>query len=143
MPAIMKKLLGEEVNVWFGTDGKNVVQLSAPNWNAAQGLLDQYVQGKKTIGNEQAYKDARVQLPKETSFLILTDIPSFAQNIVGSLPLPIPPVGKPKASYLGLSVTVQPEQGSFDLWLPGASVQEIYKMAEPFIKMFGGRLGGA
>jgi hypothetical protein len=143
MPALMKKLLGEEINVWFGTDGKSVVQLTAPNWKAAQALLDQYVQGKKPLSNDQAYKDARVQLPKETSFLVLTDIPSFAQNLVGALPLPIPPAGKPKASYLGLAITVQPEQGSIDLWLPGATVQEIYKIAEPFIKLIGGRLGGA
>ncbi|HMF11721.1 MAG TPA: hypothetical protein VKE94_05425, partial [Gemmataceae bacterium] len=56
-PAIMKKWMGEDIHVWFGTDGKTVVQVIAKNFKEAQALLDQYTQGKKTIGEQQAYKD--------------------------------------------------------------------------------------
>jgi hypothetical protein len=149
MPELMKKWLGSEVNVWFGTDGKSVVQVAAKNFKEAQGLLEEYTKGKKPIGQEQAYKDARKELPKEATFLVLADVPQYAKlgfDVVGAvlpLPIPLPPPGKTKATYMGVAVTVKPERGSLDLWIPGQAAQEMYKMIEPVIKMFGGGFGGA
>src|SRR5262249_13305458 len=142
MPGIMKKWLGTDVNVWFGTDGKSVVHVVAKTFKEAQVLLDQFTQGKKPIAEQQAYKEARKELPKESTVLVLMDSPAYAKmgfDVVGAimpLPIPLPPPGKTNATYLGVAVTAKPERGSFDLWIPGATAQEMYKMVEPVIKMF-------
>jgi hypothetical protein len=148
MPTLMKKWFGTDLHVWFGTDGKSVVQVTAKNFKDAQALLDQFTKGQKTIGEDAAFKEARKQLPKEATFLTFADVPAYGKMMVDviqammPLPLPIAAPAKGKASYLGVAVTVKPERGSFDLWIPGSTAQEIYKMVEPVIKMFGGAFGG-
>jgi hypothetical protein len=143
MAGLMKKMLGSEVNAWFGTDGKSVVQLIAKDFKEAQGLLEQFTKGDKLIGEVAAFKESRKQLPKEATFLVFADVPAYGKLMVEAfqalMPLPIPlgAPGKGKPSYLGAALTVKPERGSFDLWIPGSTAQEIYKMVEPVIKMFG------
>jgi hypothetical protein len=148
MPALMKKWFGPDLHAWFGTDGKSVMLVMAKNFKEAQSILDQYTKGQKTIGEEAAFKEARKQLPKEATYLTLVDVPAYSKMMVdvfqAMMPIPIPLAApaKGKASYLGVAVTVKPERGSFDLWIPGTTAQEIYKMVEPIIKMFGGAFGG-
>jgi hypothetical protein len=139
----MKKLLGDDVHVWFGTDGKSVVQVVAKNFKEAQALIDQYSQGKKTIGEQPAFTEARKQLPKEATYLTLANVPAAAGIMIEAIqaqvpvPLPIAAPDKSKATYIGIAVTVKPERGSFDLWIPGEAAQAIYKMIEPVIKQLG------
>jgi hypothetical protein len=148
MPDLMKKWYGEDIHVWFGTDGKSVVQVTAKNFKEAQTLLDQFSKGQKTVGAESAFKDARKQLPKEATIVAMVDVPAYSKMMVdmfqAMMPLPIPLAApaKGKTSYAGAAVTIKPERAGLDLWIPGATAQEIYKIIEPVIKMFGGVFGG-
>ena len=133
-----KSMLGEGTNVWFGTDGKTYLQVVGKDWKTAQALIDAYLQAKSKVGEQDAFKDSRQQLPPDVTFLSMVDVPLYAQAIVegirpllqsGGLPVNIPaPAGKASTAYLGLDVVLQPQRGSFDLWLPGTAVNEIYKM---------------
>src|SRR5262249_2686285 len=124
--AAMKKLLGEDMHLWVGTDGKRVVTLTANDWNAARKNLDGYLDGSATLGKEAAYKATRSQLPAETSLLALTDAGPMALGMgnymlailkaVPQLPINLPESIKPvttKTSYLGVAMTLKPENASF------------------------------
>jgi hypothetical protein len=147
----MKKLMGEGSKVWFGTDGKKgFVSINADDWESAQQLLDNYLDKKGTVGEEKAYAEARKHLPVEATLISLVDVPAYAaimtdyaQNLLGGI-LPIPagaltPAVKGKTSFLGFSVTLQPERGSVDFWLPASAVSELYKMyGDAAMKAIGG-----
>jgi hypothetical protein len=136
----MKKLMGDGSKVWFGTDGKKgFVSIVADDWESAQKLLDNYLDKKGTLGEQKAYTESRKHLPTDATLIALVDVPAYAaimtdyaQNILGGL-LPIPPglltpAVKGKTHYMGFSVTLQPERGSVDFWLPASAVSELYKM---------------
>jgi hypothetical protein len=133
-----KSMLGEGTNIWFGTDGKTYLQVTAKDWKTAQALIDAYLQAKSKVGDQDAFKEARQHLPPDVTMLSMIDLPLYSQAIVegikpllqsGGLPVAIPaPAGKAKTTYLGLDAVLEPERGSIGLWLPGTAVNEIYKM---------------
>jgi hypothetical protein len=142
MVEYMRSIVGEGSDVWFGTDGKTVVQVTAGDWEAARELLDRYQKSQHTVGSEQAYKDTVKHMPAENSLLVLADVPQTAEVMVkavvtmlqgSGLPIPIPPgfekpAIKAKTSFLGVAATLEPGRGSLDLWLSAQSVNDIYKM---------------
>jgi hypothetical protein len=132
----MKSLLGEKNNVWFGTDGKIMVQVNAADWTAARKLLDQYFKNANTAGDVKALREVRKQMPPRTSVLGLIDAVSlfgkaaeaFKPLLGAQLPAgwpQMPPKGT--AGYIGLAVTLQPNRGSFDLFLSADATQEFFK----------------
>lgn len=133
----MKGLLGDKVRIWFGTDGKTVVQIVAPSWDAAEKMLNRYRQGKDVAGDEKAYRAARKELPARTSFLGLIDAVQMFDSIwkafeamipAGQMPAGFPNVpAKKTTSFVGMAVTLQPGRGSFDLFITAAAAQEFYK----------------
>jgi hypothetical protein len=139
----MKKLMGEEMKYWFGTDGKTVVQVVGKDWASAQKRLDAYLDGKATAGEQKTFQEARKQLPEQATLLALIDAPQYLQvmaSVIGpivkaqGLPIQIPELKASKGKgYMGMAFTLQPEQGSFDFWIPGSAVREIYKMVQPLI----------
>jgi hypothetical protein len=141
---LMKKAVGDGLNSWFGTDGKAYVQVMADNWEAARRQLDDYLDGKSTVAGQQLFADARKRLPAEATLIGLVDGPLYVQKaselifpvLKGQgLPVNLPPM---KASagkgYIGLAVTLQPERGSLNLWLPVSVVKEIRKMVQPALE---------
>jgi hypothetical protein len=135
------------MHLWFGTDGKVTVQLTARDWPHAQRVLDQYLDGKETLGQQPAYEEVRKHLPEAASGLTLIDVPKFARAVAGIIvpliaerrggkgdQLPDLDKVKLKTSYTGLALTLQPRRGSVDVWLPASSVQELRKLAEPLRK---------
>src|SRR5204862_1549852 len=131
----LKKLLGEDMKVWFGTDGKVCVQVAAKDWAHAKEQLERYRDGKETLTKQQAFLATRKHLPAETSFLMLMDLPMFLQDMSTfmqaalqgqGLPINLPQLkaDPKKVSYLGTAFTLQPERGSFELWLPASMVVE-------------------
>ncbi|HEY1861864.1 MAG TPA: hypothetical protein VGG61_16000, partial [Gemmataceae bacterium] len=135
----MKKLVGEGEKIWFGSDGKAFVSITADDWDSAQKLLDNYLDKKNNVGEDKAFTDTRKQLPAEVTLLSMVDLPAYAaimadyfQTIIpGGTPFPVDalkPAVKGKTSYMGFSVTLQPQRGSADFWLPAAAVTELYKM---------------
>jgi len=140
----MKKLLGDKMTFWFGTDGQTVVQVVATDWPAAQKLLDQYSKGAKTVGESKAFRDARKEMPARTSFLGLIDAVQMFGTILDiarpMLPVAGLPPGwpnmpaKPTASYVGISVTLQPQRGGLDLFITAAAAKEFYKaVVQPLV----------
>ncbi|MHB1425390.1 MAG: hypothetical protein ACYC3I_19645 [Gemmataceae bacterium] len=136
----MKGFFGEKTTMWIGTDGKTAVQITAPDWSSARKLLDQYSKGKDRAGEAQAFRDARKEMPARTSILGLIDaVPMFAT--IAELYKPILPPGvllppgreivlsKVVSAYVGLAVTLQPNRGSFDLFITVAAAREFYKAA--------------
>jgi hypothetical protein len=138
MMEVMKKMVGETVSSWVGTDGKIFVNVSASSWPKAQQLLDEYLDGKSTVGSVKAFTEARGQLPAETTALELIDGPMFLE-LGSQLLAPVlqqmnaqvkmqPFRATRGASYLGMAITLRPENGTFDLWLPVSLIQEAKKM---------------
>src|SRR5262249_11097337 len=109
----MKTIVGEGQNIWFGTDGKQNLSVTAKDFTKAKTLRDDDVKGGKTLGDEAAYKDVRKQAPPETTVLALIDVPIYAETIANAmkpifegagLPFSIPkPDVKGKTSYMAFS----------------------------------------
>ncbi|MFN4260245.1 MAG: hypothetical protein ACK4RK_13190 [Gemmataceae bacterium] len=144
MTKLYTDMLGQEMNIWFGTDGKRVYQVIAADWKDAQQRLDQFFAGTNTLSQQDAYREARQQLPAETTMLALYESGQFAQLISNFL-MPImkelmgvniPEVrirpGKP--SYMGMALTLQSQRGGVDFWLPAGAVSEFRKVIEPIIQ---------
>jgi hypothetical protein len=135
----MKKLMGSEMNLWFGSDGKDNVTVIAKDWPAAEKLLDQYFKGEKKVGDVAAFREARKELPAEATVLALFDVVQYAAAVLdfvkpligGAMPLPpnFPAApDKAKPTYMGLAATAVPERASFDLFLSAPAVHEFYKV---------------
>jgi hypothetical protein len=143
---VMKEMLGEGMNLWFGPVDKVYVQVSAKDWKTAQKYLDDYFSKKNLIGDERhkAFERARAQLPREASFVSLTNVPDYVQFMAGYMfavlkePLgltgkpPAPPAKKVPPSYMGMAMTLKAGQSSFDLWIPGAMAREVRRAIEAF-----------
>jgi hypothetical protein len=140
----LKGTLGEKMNVWFGTDGKTVVQVNAKDWASAKKLLDQYSKGNGTVGEVKAFRDVRKEMPSKTSYLGLIDVVHMTGTMVevvrpflAGAPIPpgwpnMPPRGT--TTFVGLAVTLQPKSGSFDLFISAAAAREFYKaVVKPFV----------
>jgi hypothetical protein len=129
--------LGDGMAVWFGTDGKTFLQVTAKDWRAAQDLLDRY-QKSKPLGEQPEFKEVRKGLPAEATFLGLLDVSQGGMTFLESLKhvappgqdLPAalrPPANPGQTAYVGLAVTAGPKRVSADLWVPGATANEAYK----------------
>jgi hypothetical protein len=139
MVEFMKKLVGEEMNVWFGTDGKAVVQVTAKDFSTAQALLDQFTKGSGGAGDDKGFADVRKELPAEATMLGLIDAVGYANFVAdmmrASFAGPAPPGGGPKVpppiqgrtAYVGFAATLDPERGSADFFLSAAAVKEVYQ----------------
>ncbi len=133
----MKDFYGEKKTIWFGTDGKTFVTITAPDWKTASKLLEQYSKNADAAHEVKAFSDARKEMPKQTSLLVLLDAVGMFGRIFETVKPMIPagqvPAGWPKlpgkgtSAYLGLSATLQPQRGSFDLFITAAAAQEFYK----------------
>jgi len=147
MKETMKKLLGHGQRIWFGTDGKAFVQVTAKDWTEGKKRLDEYLSGRATMGASAEFAATRKQLPAETNTLVLLDAGRMAHAIgqyIGeilknfpALPFNLGAAGKPegKPSYIGFAMTLQPRQGGIDLFLPAEAVKQIFTVLKP---LFGG-----
>jgi hypothetical protein len=132
-----KKMLGEKMNLWFGTDGKVVLQVIANDWASARRLLDQHFKGGKAVGDVPTFRDVRKELPAQATLLGVIDmaqylgvVADFAKPILGGfIPLPpgFPAAGKGQPTFVGGAVTLGPQRGSVDAFISAASVQECYQ----------------
>ncbi len=133
----MKGFVGEKKSIWFGTDGKTFVTVTAPDWNSASKLLEQYSKNADAAHEVKAFSDARKEMPKQTSLLVLLDTVRMFGRILeavkpmipsGQVPANWPKMpGKGTSAYLGLSATLQPQRGSFDVFITAAAAREFYK----------------
>lgn len=136
----MKKLIGESAEVYLGIDGKQTVQVTAKDWDAAKKLLEAYYEGKGTVRTLAGYGQIRKDLPTSGNLLVLVDVPAYLTVIVellkpaaqGMLPFPLPPkypAAAPagSAGYLGMALTLGKDRGSADAVISAECVRLIYK----------------
>jgi hypothetical protein len=132
----MRRLVSERTTYWFGTDGKQYVQVSGKNWDAARKLLDAYLDGKETIGSDEAFQAVRKQLPAEASQVIVAEVGrtlgsfgDYMKAIVEALPafpgLDLaelkPARGEP--TYAGVAVVLKPGSVGATVVIPSAAVR--------------------
>lgn len=140
----MKDFMGEGMEIWFGTDGKQFLQVTAKSWDEAKSLIDSFLDGKTPVSGDSAFDLTRKQLPAEATMLVLADGAKFTLSMgnyllsvmrsLPGLPFNLPPSMKEVKtanSFLGVAVVMQPENGSFEFFLPVTSVQEIRKVLMP------------
>lgn len=133
----MKKLVPAKQTVWFGSDGKRFVQITAKDWAAAKKLLDGYLDGKAKAGGDPAFNTTRKQMPDEAGYLALFETAGILSGLSDSfgalgdaIPAPgveIPKIGKAKGdpSFVGVAFTAQPLSARFDLFVPTAAIKTI------------------
>ena len=125
LAAGFKKLLGDKQVMWIGVDGKAVLQVSAPDWAAAEKMLDDYAKGTDGAGKLAAFRDVRKELPAETTFLAVVDFVRYFGVMLdatkpifeNAMPLPFKLPSAPKnvpATYVGASATLKPDRAGLD-----------------------------
>jgi hypothetical protein len=143
--AALQHIMGNEIETWFGTNGKINVQVTAQDWPSAQRQLDHYLDGKDVLGQQPAYEEVRKHLASEAILTALLDVRRYVDealepflrlylkehaHTVATTATPAPSPEAVKPCYLGLAVQVQAERIGFQLWLPGVGAQELYRAYE-------------
>jgi hypothetical protein len=144
--AAMQQLMGEGIQIWFGTNGKIDVQVTAQDWPGAQRQLDRYLDGQDTLGQWSAYVEVRKELPSEATLIALLDVRRYVNHVIEPFLLPYlkehaggaaaaaPRSADEHWNYLGLAVQLQAERIGFEFWLPGTAAQELYRAYEPLFR---------
>jgi hypothetical protein len=130
----LKKIMGEGTSVWFGTDGKMVVQMAAADWPAARKLLDDHLTLARNVGQVEHFGVVRKEMPAEATLLSLIDfVPYLAQvtamvrPALGGFGVNIPePKTDGKPSYLGVAVVLKSDRATFDLLLSTRALRAAY-----------------
>ena len=83
-------------------------------------------------------------MPAQTTILSLTDASAYAQAMAGFVGAMVKaenpkaevpsPQGTQGKSFLAVALTLQPERGSLDVWVPVTAVAEIRAAIEPVFK---------
>jgi hypothetical protein len=115
----MKAMFGDgRISYWYGTDGKRVLQVVAPNWEDARSLIDPYLGGNRGVAQGAGFKSVRGELPEQVSFLMLFSsqalVRMFATQFAALTKNPNlkPPEDMPaEPAYLGVSLTPHPSEG--------------------------------
>lgn len=140
----IRRMIGEEIRLWFGTDGKTYVTLSAKDWKSAQAVLDQYLDGKRRLDLEENFQVTRKNLPREATLLAVADTGSVVVYLVdllrdalgqfgGMIPgigVGVPNLKKPegKPSYLGAAIVLKDTEASVEFFVPTTAVQQLRQM---------------
>ena len=123
----MKSMFGgETLNSWLGTDGKQVVQVTAPSWADVKAQVDTYLKGTAGIGTAPGFKYVRSHLPEQASLLALISgqglVRMFASQLAATLNNPDlkAPTDLPREPvFLGVSLTPSRPSGyEFHLVVP-------------------------
>jgi hypothetical protein len=141
----LKTILGESVTVWFGATDKQLIQVTARDWETARKLLDGYLKQEGGIGPKGNFKEVRQELPAEATFLVVVDLAKYAFVILRLTrpfledqfaPLKNLPAAAPegKPSFVGLAVGLHPDRGGLNLYLSTAAIKDAYQsIAKPLM----------
>jgi len=144
MKESLQKQMGDEMKLWFGTDGKQLLQVNAKDWTAASKIVQDYVEGKATLAKEAAFTSLQKKLPDEGSLLLLLNPAKMALMIAQSAGAALrglpnaPPIGEPKIpdgppSYIGLVAASQAKNGTLDVWVSAAAIKTMVEVIKPVI----------
>ena len=144
----MRKLVGDKTTYWFGTDGKRFVQVAGKDWDAAGKLLDAYLDGKETVGADEAFQAVRKQLPAEASQVMIAEVgetvasfggyvKSIAEAMPGLPSLGVPelkPVPGSAPAYAGAAVVLKPGSAGLTVAVPVGAVKAARKVLAPLFE---------
>ncbi len=128
-PDAMRALMGDGVTTWVGTDGKTVLQVSAPDWNQAKARIDAVLAGgSSSLGQASNYQALRNALPKQFGTLILVNAQALITQGLASFGtlMPDSPVGKTQLNlpaepaFFGGTVTPVAKGFQFQFLLPSS-----------------------
>jgi hypothetical protein len=141
----LKRNATEDTRMWIGTDKKLVVSITAKDWSAAKALLDQYLDGKRSVGAQAGYKLTRAQLPAEANYLLIAETGSALTALLNQLRdtaefIPgfprIPEIkrieGEP--TYIGFAVTLKGDTASITIFIPTGALAVGGKILAPLFK---------
>jgi hypothetical protein len=131
--ASIQRAVGEEMRLWFGTDGKRVVQVVAKDWAEAKALVEGYLSGAKTLAGEEAFQFTRKQLPADANMIIVLDAARSAHSLLGvakDVKLAEPATGA-KTAYIGIALVLKERHGLIEVFIPAAAVEQIYRVLQP------------
>ena len=129
MADAMKKMMGEGVNSWFGSDGKVYVQVTAKDWEAARRQLDEYLDGdrrhraKQGVPGDMETATVRDNRRRPDGFAAVRGghCRLHRPRVAGAgTPLQYPaPEGAQGEGLFRHGSCLQPTRGSLEIWLPG------------------------
>jgi hypothetical protein len=143
MADAMKKFVGDQLDLWFGTDGKVVIQVIGGDEKSVTAQLDAYLDGKSTVGADAAFALTRKNLPSDAGMVVLMDTAKFTKSmmiyagaILKNMPgvpfaLPEPQGKEGKPAYTGYAISAKPTSVRFDLFFPAKGVAAIRKLFGP------------
>ena len=134
----MKKLMGEELNVWVGVDGKSLINVMAKDWESAKKTLDQYTKGQGAVGDDKGFAAVRKELPEQASAVLVIDVVQAAGDLLdfitpilqasgAPLPAKFPKAVKDKPGFVGFAITLRSDGGAMDLVVPAETVKLVYE----------------
>ncbi len=145
MKTMMTSLLGEELKMWYGLDGNQVITLRADKFETAKKLYEQYKTGKNSLANNPGFQLTRKNLPEKATSISMINTSKFVaffvdivratlNNIPGA-PISIPELTSVKgnAAYTGVAVVIKPSFASFELFVPTTAMQQIRSMFAPLL----------
>jgi hypothetical protein len=115
----MKVMFGDgRLSYWYGTDGKRLLQVMAPNWEDARSYVDAYLDGNRGIGQSASFKAVHGELPEQASLLLLYSSQELVRMMARQFAATTNnPELKPAAdmpaepAYLGVSLTPHAAEG--------------------------------
>jgi hypothetical protein len=141
----LKRTMSEKTAMWIGTNGKVVVQLTAKDWGAAQGLLDKYLDGKAVVGADAGFKLTRAHLPPDANLIVIAETSAALASLVDALQSagdaipglprlgPVKPL-KGDPTYVGLAVTLKGDTASVSAFVPTGAITIARKVLDPLFK---------
>jgi hypothetical protein len=146
MKQSMMKMMGEETKMWFGIDGKYILQVTAKNWNEAKSLIEKYKAGQDQVGKQLAFQLTRKNMPEKVAYLSMSDSVKLMALMYDSMKTSLAAVpGFPatfpelkfkdaKPSYIGMSFVGGGNDGSIEIFVPATAVQQIRKVIAPLLQ---------
>src|SRR5262249_17856422 len=115
----LKAMFGDgHLGYWYGTDGKRLLQVMAPNWEDARSFIDAYLDANRGIGRSPGFAAARGELPERASLLLLYSTQDLVRMMANQIatqtknPNLKPPADMPaEPAYLGVSLTPHASEG--------------------------------
>ncbi|MEO6809470.1 MAG: hypothetical protein ABI353_10215 [Isosphaeraceae bacterium] len=125
--AVKQVLGGTDLTTWYGTDGKQVLSVSAKDWNTAKTQIDAALSGTGTLGAMPGYKVIRAKLPEQVNALILVSMQGVVRQLAAQVSARTPgstvrvPADMPKdPALLGGAITRTQTGSQFQFIVPSA-----------------------
>jgi hypothetical protein len=141
----LMRTLTPDSRTWIGTDGKVVMSITAKDWKEAGEWLVKYLDPKRSVGADAAFKATRAQLPAEANFVVIAETGSAITTLMDQLratgdalpgfpKIPLLKTPKGEATYVGLALALKGEIASVTAFVPTNALAVGGKVLEPFFK---------